>query len=360
MKRHLYLLPLLLCLLAVPGCAEAAREEQARQKPVQTPPAEIVNEQPRISFPGDPVELSIPPVLPEQPEGPRFAVIPSMVRLGEPVTIAYTDDFSGPGSKDFQAVLIDSRGIRLARVPLFSFIRTAVGQEVQAAVLTIPTTAASGPFLIRIEAGGRTIQDLPLIVEQREFIYEHIPLDEKNTELRTAEDEQKDRESQILWAVLSRRGNDIYDGGPFTAPVGSARRTSFFGDRRLYEYIDGSTDRSIHAGIDYGVPIGTEVRACASGRVVLAAFRIVTGNSVVLEHFPGVYSLYYHMNNITVEENNFVRAGAVLGHSGDTGLATGPHLHWEIRVAGETADPDVFLSRPVLDKDEILRNLTRY
>ena len=117
---------------------------------------------------------------------------------------------------------------------------------------------------------------------------------------------------------------------------------------------------SIHTGIDYGVPKGAAVRACASGKVALARSRIVTGNSVVLEHLPGVYSLSYHLDSIKVSKGDLVDAGVLLGLSGATGLATGPHLHWEIRVSGEYSDPDAFMRRAVLDKDEILSNLKLY
>ena len=88
--------------------------------------------------------------------------------------------------------------------------------------------------------------------------------------------------------------------------------------------------------------------------------RIVTGNTVILEHLPGLYSLYYHLDKIAVSEGSIVEAGTILGESGSTGLATGPHLHWEIRVSTENADPDVFLSRPVLDKKDIIDKLASY
>jgi murein DD-endopeptidase MepM/ murein hydrolase activator NlpD len=109
--------------------------------------------------------------------------------------------------------------------------------------------------------------------------------------------------------------------------------------------------------VDIGVPTGTEVHASAAGKVALARYRIVTGNTVVLEHLPGVFSLYYHMDSIAVSEGSVVQAGGVLGESGSTGLATGPHLHWEIRVSTENTDPDFFLSRPVLDKNDIINKI---
>jgi murein DD-endopeptidase MepM/ murein hydrolase activator NlpD len=145
----------------------------------------------------------------------------------------------------------------------------------------------------------------------------------------------------------------------FAPPVASTRRTSYYGDRRVYDYSDGTSDTSIHAGVDYGVPKGTEVHACAPGRVVFAAPRIVTGNSVIIQHLPGLYSLYYHLDSITAKSGEDLRQGELLGLSGSTGLSTGPHLHWEIRAGGENADPDAFVARPVLDKEAILSKLYR-
>ncbi|MDR2618241.1 MAG: M23 family metallopeptidase [Treponema sp.] len=339
--------------------AEPGREKSAPKQPSPVAPAEPVPGLPSIHFPADPVQVSVPPLRPLQ-GGPGFAAIPASPRAGEPVTVAYTDDFSGPGSREFQAVLLDSQGKRIAKALFFSFAKDAEGRDVLAAILGIPSTAGAGPFFIRVEAPGRTIQDIPILVEKRDFISETIALDEENTAIRTQIDPQKTREAEQLWAILNHTGADIFTSGPFIPPVASTRRTSFFGDRRIYQYVSGSSDTSIHAGVDYGVPKGTEVWACAPGRVVLARPRIVTGNSVILEHLPGVYSLYYHLDTIEAQEGAIVSAGTLLGLSGSTGLATGPHLHWEIRTAGENTDPDAFISRAVLDKDEILSKLIRY
>jgi murein DD-endopeptidase MepM/ murein hydrolase activator NlpD len=254
--------------------------------------------------------------------------------------------------------LIDRSGRRLARTSLFSFAETPDGMEVKTGILALPSTARSGSYLIRLEAGGRIIKDLPLTVEDRDFIDELIVLDERNTEIRR--DPEREAESAILWAILNRTGTEINHQGPFIPPVSSTWRTSHFGDRRVFQYVDSSTDTSIHSGIDYGVPTGTEVLSCGWGRVVFANHRIVSGYTVIVEHLPGVYSLYYHLDSISVEENVLVNPGALLGYSGATGLATGPHLHWEIRVVGEFADPDAFMARAILDKDEILSNLTSY
>ena len=283
--------------------------------------------------------------------GPRFALYPAEVRPGEPVTVAYNDDFDV--TETLQAILLDSQGKVLAKAKFFE-----IDQELKAAILAVPSTAVSGAAFISIESDARVARILRFTITGRDFISETIPLNQANTDLRTVPDPQKTAESDQLWRILSRTGTEIYSGSQFMPPVTSTRRTSFFGDRRVYRYTSGSSDTTIHAGIDFGVPTGTEVKACAAGKVVLARSRIVTGNSVVLEHLPGIYSLYYHMDRIGVSEGSIVEAGSLLGLSGSTGLATGPHLHWEIRVSGENADPDAFTARAVLDKKDILNKLT--
>jgi murein DD-endopeptidase MepM/ murein hydrolase activator NlpD len=184
---------------------------------------------------------------------------------------------------------------------------------------------------------------LPVTVKKKDFDSETIPLNETNTAIRT--DTSPARLSQIdtLNAILETRdAGAVYHQGAFVPPTTAARRTSGFGDRRVYVYSSGRKATSEHYGIDYGVPTGTPVTACGAGKVVLAENRISTGWSVVIEHLPGLYSLYYHMDSLEVKVNQMVKAGDEIGKSGATGLATGPHLHWEIRLNTVAVNPDFF------------------
>ncbi|MDR1986369.1 MAG: M23 family metallopeptidase [Treponema sp.] len=299
--------------------------------------------------------FGVPPLYAQVPV--KLALIPENPRPGEPVTVGMRVELLGEKEHPealFQAVLINTQGQRLTKASFFNLSINKEGTSLKAAILAVPCTARPGSAWIHVEHEGRSIGKIDLTIENRSFVSEEIPLDQANTELRTVQDPQKTAEALVLWNILSRTGTAVYTSGPFTAPVTSTRRTSFFGDRRVFRYVDGSRSASIHGGIDYGVPRGTEVRSCADGKVVLARSRIVTGNSVIIEHLPGVYSLYYHLEHITVQEGAMVSRGALLGQSGATGLATGPHLHWEIRVAGENTDPDALVSRPILDKDALL------
>jgi murein DD-endopeptidase MepM/ murein hydrolase activator NlpD len=303
-----------------------------------------------------------------------FAVIPDSPRPGEPVTVAV----AGLPDGTVYASLYNGQNRRLARARFFYYMSAASVAELSVptdesgasnrsvscwtAVLAVPSTAGSGAMKIRLEMvnGQETvvIAEREFAVAERRFNAEEIPLNQSNTDIRTKPDPVKTTQADELWAILARTGNTVYAEGPFVPPVPvNTRRTSYFGDRRVYVYTTGNRDTSIHAGVDYGVPTGTPVRACARGKVVLAHFRISTGYSVVMEHLPGVYSLYYHMNSLNVVEGGIVDAGTTLGASGATGLATGPHLHWEIRAATENTDPDAFVNRAVLDRNLILSKL---
>jgi murein DD-endopeptidase MepM/ murein hydrolase activator NlpD len=251
-------------------------------------------------------------------------------------------------------VALMSEGRRLARAAFFLIPAEGQKQAFLAAVLAVPSTARPGRASIVVEGPAGIIKEMAFVIAEREFISEVIELNPTLTGIRSDPDPQKTAESEHLWAILSRTGNEAHCFGSFIPPVQSTRRTSHFGNRRVYRYSNGSSDVSIHAGVDYGVPTGTAVGACGPGRVDLARYRIVTGNSVIIEHLPGLYSLYYHLDTINVTEGSLVAAGTLLGQSGATGLATGPHLHWEIRVSGENTDPDAFIARSIIDKDAIL------
>ena len=185
---------------------------------------------------------------------------------------------------------------------------------------------------------------LPFGIQKKQFISERILLDARNTGIR--KDVSPERRAQIerLNNILETiTPQDVYTLTPFTIPVDSKRITSGFGDRRVFVYTDKQTSTTLHYGIDYGVPTGTPVHSCAEGKVVLAENRISTGWSVVIEHLPGLYSLYYHLDSLGVHEGQYVKQGEKLGLSGATGLATGPHLHWEIRLNMEAVNPEFFL-----------------
>jgi len=119
---------------------------------------------------------------------------------------------------------------------------------------------------------------------------------------------------------------------PFQFPIGEGfHRTSPYGTRRSY---NGGPVSSYHAGSDWGAPEGTPIIAPAPGVIVLAEPLFVRGGAVIIDHGAGVYSNFWHMSQIDVKPGDVVQTGDQLGLVGSTGLSTGAHLHWEIRVNG--------------------------
>lgn len=94
-----------------------------------------------------------------------------------------------------------------------------------------------------------------------------------------------------------------------------------------------------HAGIDLPAPAGTAVIASAAGKVTWAAPRGSWGNLVTIDHGHGVRTMYAHLATIDVKVGDWIAGGTVLGRVGSTGDATGPHLHFEVRVGGASTDP---------------------
>jgi murein DD-endopeptidase MepM/ murein hydrolase activator NlpD len=130
----------------------------------------------------------------------------------------------------------------------------------------------------------------------RSFQSEQIAFNQALSELLSKPDPRKVREYQDLLALLGTfHARSVFHAGTLAVPVDSTRRTSGFADRRLYSYSDGGSSRSLHNGIDLAAPVGTPVFASGARRVMLARERVISGNSVVIEHLPGVFTLYYHL-----------------------------------------------------------------
>lgn len=119
-----------------------------------------------------------------------------------------------------------------------------------------------------------------------------------------------------------------YNGGQFTWPVpGITKISSDYGWR-----ICPFHGREFHSGIDISSSAGKAVVAAEKGRVVHAAWNGSYGKCVIISHGGGLYSLYGHLQSISVRNGQDVFAGVQIGKVGSTGNSTGPHLHFEVRV----------------------------
>jgi hypothetical protein len=259
-----------------------------------------------------------------------------------------------------QGHLIDLAGKQVAKAAVFKLAPRVPVSDWGGAV-GVPSTLSPGTYRLIIGAqSGQNgfLQDVIVEIRWRSFLSEEIPLTPALTTLRTVPDPKKTSEAQELYRVLSTpHADSVFEWENFLKPLAPRRTSAFYGDRRQYRYSDSRIEVSVHNGMDYAADEGVPVAACGKGRVVLSAERILTGNTVVIEHLPGVFSLYYHMSSRSVKTGDVVEKGGLVGKVGHTGLATGAHLHWELQVAGVAVDPERLIGGSLLDKNPVFDSI---
>jgi murein DD-endopeptidase MepM/ murein hydrolase activator NlpD len=129
----------------------------------------------------------------------------------------------------------------------------------------------------------------------------------------------------------------VWDG-EFIQPLDNEVST-VFGVKRIMN----KKKTSLHRGVDFRGKSGEPVRAFNRGRVVLADELFYGGNTVILDHGQGIYSIYMHLSKFNVKVNDILEKGTVVGRVGSSGRATGPHLHFGVKIRSINTNPLSFL-----------------
>ncbi|MBN1327803.1 MAG: M23 family metallopeptidase [Candidatus Cloacimonetes bacterium] len=194
---------------------------------------------------------------------------------------------------------------------------------------------------ILLEDGER--YELTLNVQQRTYRQEKITsLPQKYTD-QPSDPELQNRIRQESRSITDTR-KKIYKNAVFydfdlSLPVDSARISSEFGNQRIINDVP----RTPHNGIDLACPYGTEVKAAGNGKIALTGDYYYNGKFVLIDHGGGLNSIYMHLSEITVNIDDPVDKGTVIGLVGSTGRSTGAHLHWGVDWNGRRIDPALFL-----------------
>jgi murein DD-endopeptidase MepM/ murein hydrolase activator NlpD len=185
-------------------------------------------------------------------------------------------------------------------------------------------------------------QTLPLEVRARKFGIQRLKLSAKQERKYSSPDTA--REYRLIGAALDLVSEQRYWQGNFLKPV-QGRISTAYG---LQRYVNGHFDYR-HKGVDLAAPRGTPVQAAADGVVSLAddSF-LLHGQTVIVDHGQGVATLYLHLSRILVTPGESVQQGQVIGEVGDSGVATGPHLHYGVYVYHEAVDPFFWTRLPNL------------
>lgn len=242
---------------------------------------------------------------------------------GEPVIV----DASPPPGTDSVVMVWKGLSVPMKREPGGRFL----------GLIGVDLLEKPGRALLTVWAArrGETLRaDVELSVRGATFPVQKLTLPKAMTEFDRPTLDRIRKEAARLKERFSRVSSPPAWRFPFRPPVREYHPKGF-GARRI---INGEP-RSPHAGVDVILPAGTPVMAIADGTVAFAGTQFFGGNSVVLDHGAGVFSVYYHLQTIAVSEGQPVSRGEVIGSVGSSGRATGAHLHFSVRAPGGRIDP---------------------
>lgn len=195
--------------------------------------------------------------------------------------------------------------------------------------------------------GGTALAHVPLVVDRYRYETRRIQVDPKMANPPESEIARIKQEAQAMADAFAILTPERLWRGAFDAPVPGTPNSAF---GRLT--ITNGKPSGRHQGADFRAVTGTPVHAPNAGRVVLARNLYFAGNTVIIDHGLGVFSLLAHLSRIGVEPGAVVTRGEVVGESGATGRVTGPHLHWAVRFGEMTVDPVSLMSAVANLQDE--------
>ena len=235
----------------------------------------------------------------------------------------------------------------------------------------VPLTAdePAGTYTLSIDrAGGRINRQI--IVAERDFGRELIFLDSARYALigRSAD---LARDARVVRSTLASETPERLWSGQWRDPIASTRTAGYGVERFYYRASDSSRAVTIpssarvrgtfgadttatgsdapgwrHSGIDIPARRGASVVAPANGVVAEAGTFVLTGRTLFVDHGRGVHSAYFHLDTILVQKGDRVREGRAIARVGESGLATGPHLHYGIYIHGKDVDPASWRAMP--------------
>jgi murein DD-endopeptidase MepM/ murein hydrolase activator NlpD len=198
--------------------------------------------------------------------------------------------------------------------------------------------AAAGSIALTIQgttmSGASATAKVSLMVERYRYETRRIQVDPKMVNPPESELVRIKQEAQAMADAFAILTPQRLWRGAFDAPVPGTANSAF---GRLTITNGKPTGR--HQGADFRAATGTPVHAPNGGRVVLAQDLYFAGNTVIIDHGLGVFSLLAHLSRIDVQPGMMISRGDVVGQSGATGRVTGPHLHWAVRFGEMTVDP---------------------
>jgi len=190
---------------------------------------------------------------------------------------------------------------------------------------------------------GVVLKEIGINIVQKSFRTQKINVNKKYTKPadKVLEKIKKDRIKLVKARKIWFENNPDME---FILPV-KGITTGTFGTKRFYNGIEGN----YHNGFDIAADTGTPIVAPSSGKITLTGNFFYNGKSIILDHGRGLKSIMIHLDEILVEENQYVEKGQIIGKVGTTGKSTGAHLHWSVIVNNTYIDPELLIDKSVIE-----------
>ena len=204
------------------------------------------------------------------------------------------------------------------------------------ALVGIDLERKPGPYVLSVATSGLHVltASRSFTVEPKQFPRRVLKVAPDFVNPPPAQLARIEKDSEFMRSVYAHSASEPEWRSGLTRPVAEPANSSF-GTRSVFN----GEPRSPHSGTDFLSPSGTPIHAPAAGRVLAARDLFFTGNTVVIDHGLGVYSMLAHLSRIDIREGQTIAQGDSVGLVGATGRVTGAHLHWALRVGAARVDP---------------------
>lgn len=176
-------------------------------------------------------------------------------------------------------------------------------------------------------------------IVKKKYPVEYLKVNHKKVDLSVKNLKRVENEKKFLEVIYQSSSPQLYFQGNFKAPLES-KKTSYYGIQRIFN----KKFNTEHLGIDFRAQIGTPIPSAHRGKVVLVQDLFFSGNTVIIDHGLGLFTMYGHLSKLKVKQDQIVEQGEIIGLSGMTGRVTGPHLHWGVKALGHWVDGSSLLN----------------
>jgi murein DD-endopeptidase MepM/ murein hydrolase activator NlpD len=250
--------------------------------------------------------------------GFQAEVYPREVRPGDPFLVQVTG--------------IKSSRLISASLGKNKLLFNRCGKGCYLAIGAIDIKTEPGIYPVQLKAGKKK-NILDLTVLETTFPKQELSLSEEKVFLDQKNLRRVKRENKRLKALFRKVSGKLWNGD-FIFPLENEISTEFGTERLINHEIT-----SVHSGVDISGEEGEEIMASNRGKVILKKELFFGGKTVIIDHGQGIYTIYMHLSKYNVRLHDIVPKGYVIGYVGSTGRATGPHLHFGVKISKINVNP---------------------